>query len=94
MFCFDKRWAEFEGIQEVVNLAWQQEVLGSPMYKVAAKIKATRIALLQWKRQLTTNSAKDIERLNRELFNMEDQGPERDWGRWNRVKEVLDRAYI
>lgn len=42
-FYFDKRWGEKPGVEEMVRKAWEAESIGSPMFKVASKIKRCRM---------------------------------------------------
>lgn len=38
-FYFDKRWVKKTGIEDIVKTAWDSECDGSPMLRVASKIK-------------------------------------------------------
>lgn len=38
-FYFDKRWIDKPGVEEIIKKTWELECIGSPMFKVACKIK-------------------------------------------------------
>lgn len=48
-FYFDKRWLQREGVQQMVERAWNKEEQGSRMFKITKKIKNCRIELLKWR---------------------------------------------
>lgn len=38
-FYFNKRWIGKPGVEKVIRDAWESKCIGSPMFKVASKIK-------------------------------------------------------
>lgn len=46
-FYFDQRWLLKNGIEEVIREAWKPNCIGSPMFKVAYKIKRCRLTTLR-----------------------------------------------
>ena len=55
-FYFDKRWIQKEGIQQVIEKAWNKEEQGTKMFRVIRKVKNFRIDLLKWKNTFQANS--------------------------------------
>lgn len=49
-FFFDKTWTEKPEVEEVVRATWEPDCIGSPMFKVAYKIKKYRLELIKWDR--------------------------------------------
>ncbi|CAI9098987.1 OLC1v1035730C1 [Oldenlandia corymbosa var. corymbosa] len=77
-FCFDRRWLNKEGIKEAVEKAWNSYCEGSPMHKVAAKIKLCRMELLKWSRGQALNSEKAIRSITQEMDQMKSQESEKE----------------
>lgn len=75
------------GVEEVVRQAWEANVIGSPMFQVAERIKRCRLALLQWNGQQMSTSAARIQELKVEMESLGDEAGLRDWVRWNLLKE-------
>lgn len=85
-FYFDQRWVTKDGIEEVIREAWEPNCIGSPMFKVAYKIKRCRLALLRWDKQSQGNSAVKIQKLKEELKTLRELEGQRDWERWFLLK--------
>lgn len=68
--------------------AWESDVEGSDMYKLAMRIKICRIELLRWSMNYQTNSAKRIEQLKKELDELKEMGSDREWKVWTEKKVV------
>lgn len=92
-FSFDKRWIRKEGVEEVIHEVWKCECYGTPMFKVASKIKKYRMALLKWNKQQMSNSAIRISQLKKELDALRDKKGQRDWEQWHVLKSQLDSVY-
>lgn len=92
-FYFDKRWLGQTGVEKVIKSAWEPDCIGSPMYKVAYKIKRCRMALIRWSKQVENNSAVKIQKLKEEMEMLRDRGQQRDWEAWDKLKGQLDIAY-
>lgn len=88
-FLLDKRWIDKPGVEEVVRTAWESDCFGSPMFRVAFKIKRCR----QWDRLQGHNSAAKIQKLKEEMEELKKQEGRRDWVKWTELKTQLDRAY-
>lgn len=66
-FYFDKRWISKPRIEDIMKKAWDRECIGSPMFKVACKIKRYRMDLLKCNRKSQNNSAARIQKLKEEM---------------------------
>uniref|UniRef100_A0A2N9FI47 CCHC-type domain-containing protein n=1 Tax=Fagus sylvatica TaxID=28930 RepID=A0A2N9FI47_FAGSY len=56
LFRFDHSWVRELGCEETIKMAWSCPVSGTPMFRVAQKIKNCRMQLLQWnKTQMRIN---------------------------------------
>lgn len=62
-FFFDRRWINKPSIEEVVKQAWNETVIGSPMFQVAERIKRCRLALLKWDGKYMSNYVDRIKEL-------------------------------
>ncbi|XP_071924745.1 uncharacterized protein [Coffea arabica] len=66
-FFFNKRWLQKDGVQQVVEKAWNKEEQGSKMFKVTRKIRNCRIELLKWRNSFQANSRSKINALKKDL---------------------------
>ncbi|XP_027095016.2 uncharacterized protein [Coffea arabica] len=66
-FFFDKRWLHKEGVQQVVEQAWQKDEPGSRMFKITRKIRNCRIELLKWRNTFQANSKRKIVEVRKRL---------------------------
>ena len=64
-FFFDKRWFKKEGVEQVIKKAWEEEQIGSNMYKVHKKVANCRRALLKWRNNFQGNARKKIDNLKK-----------------------------
>ena len=80
-FYFDKIWLHREGVQQVIEKAWNKEEQGLRMFKITKKIKNCRIELLKWKDTFQANSRSRITDLKKELERIKDSGFENRKGK-------------
>lgn len=66
-FAFDRKWLQYEEVNQVVNQAWNTRQQGSKSFKVTKKIKECRMALLTWNKLLNGNAKEDINRIKGEI---------------------------
>lgn len=66
------------GIEDIVKKAWEIECEGSPMFKVAAKIKMCRLGIQKWSRQQHGNAVRRIQAIKEEMEILKEQGGQRD----------------
>lgn len=72
-FRFVNYWADWEGFDEVVDLAWSKEVKGNPLYIFVKKLENAKRALKSWAKEkaniptLLVNNRKKYEVVCREL---------------------------
>nr|XP_027100870.1 uncharacterized protein LOC113719906 [Coffea arabica] len=92
-FYFDKRWLHKEGIQEVVEQAWNKEEHGSKMFKVTRKIRNCRIELLKWRNKVQSNSRSKINDLKQELDRVRNSDSDKRNGEVRELKKQLAEAY-
>lgn len=92
-FCFDSRILEKPGTVEAIAQAWNKPQNGSPMFQVSARIKECRVALLKCKEAWNLNSATTIRDVKLKMEVMQQQGGQRDWNEWKRLKHKLSIAY-
>lgn len=63
------------------------------MFQVSQKIKRCWYALLKWNSQQESNSALRIQQLQEIMSQLQEDGGQRDWEQWHRLKEQLGDAY-
>ncbi|XP_071924940.1 uncharacterized protein [Coffea arabica] len=78
-FYFDKRWLHKEGIQKVVEQAWNKEEHG--------------IELLKWRNEVQSNSRSKINDLKQELDRVRNSGLDKRNGELKEIKKQLAEAY-
>ena len=66
-FLFDRRWLKKEGLEHVIKQAWEEDQIGSRLYKVHRKIATCRIAILKWRNNFQGNARKNIEKVKKQL---------------------------
>lgn len=81
------------GIKDIVKKAWETECEGSTMFKVAAKIKMYRLGIQKWSRQQHGNAVRRIQAIKEKMEILKEQGGQRDWERWNKLREQLESTY-
>lgn len=59
-FKYCKLWSRQEGYKEVVEEAWNSQVLGNPQFKTMGKLKAVKLALKDWKSALSVETTVKI----------------------------------
>ena len=92
-FYFDKRWLQKEGIQQVVEQAWNREEQGSKLFKVTRKIRNCRIELLKWRNNVQANSRSKIEGLKQDLEKTRNAGLANKKEELQDLKRQLANAY-
>ncbi|CAA0837913.1 Unknown protein, partial [Striga hermonthica] len=92
-FSFDKRWLRIDGCAETVKKAWSNHHLGTPLFILKEKVKCTRIALLQWSSQFRKQRLGRINDLTAQLEALNDEGRNKDWDAWDRIKRDLNEAH-
>lgn len=81
------------GIEEVVRKTWEIDCEGSVMFKVAVKIKNCRVELFKWSMPQQGNAVKEIKRIQGQMDRLKEEGGQRDWKFWNKLKTLLNEAY-
>ena len=90
---FNKRWLQREGVQQVIEKAWNKEEQGSRVFKITKKIKNCRIELLKWRNTFQANSRSRITDLKKELERVRDSGSNNRKGKLTDIKDQLKTAY-
>lgn len=72
-FYFDERRIGKPGVKKVIRDAWESKCIGSPMFKVASKIKRCKMKLIKWNRQQESKSAIRINNIKKELDELKDK---------------------
>ncbi|CAL1366863.1 unnamed protein product [Linum trigynum] len=67
LFRFDARWAENPEVRAMVQYVWQEELQGTPMFRLWERLKKLRHLLYDWSRAGTTNSLRNIKTLQAEV---------------------------
>lgn len=62
----------------MVRTAWEPECIGSPMFRVAFKIKRYMMELIKWDRLKENNLAVKIQNLKEEMEEIRDMDGQRD----------------
>ncbi|XP_072084677.1 uncharacterized protein [Arachis hypogaea] len=57
-FQFQEKWCAVEDVRKIVQEAWRIEIEGSPMYKLAQKLKYCRHQIVAWQRSSKSNFKK------------------------------------
>lgn len=78
---FYSRWANMNGVEDLVKEAWGTSVQGSRMFRVQQKLKLCKIRFLEWRKTHNNNSRAEIDRIQREMVAMQKQEGSRDWTR-------------
>ncbi|CAA0831590.1 Unknown protein, partial [Striga hermonthica] len=92
-FTFDKRWLEIDGCAEIVKKAWSTHHQGTPLFILKEKVKCTRIALLHWSSQFRKQRLGRINELTTQLEALNEEGRDKDWDAWDRIKRDLNEAH-
>lgn len=88
-FHFDNRRVNALGFEELIANTLRIPHRGHPMYQVSQKIKNCRLEFLEWKMNHSTNSAYEIKKLKQKMETLQNQGGDRDWSEWQRLKKKL-----
>ncbi|CAL1358706.1 unnamed protein product [Linum trigynum] len=67
LFRFDARWVDNPEVRAMVNYVWQEEIQGTPMFRLWERLKKLRHLLYDWSRAGTTNSLRNIKMLQAEI---------------------------
>jgi hypothetical protein len=71
LFRFENAWLQTEGLEDVIRVACNEPQSGYLMYQVTQRIKACRVALLQWSKAKSRPTAKQIEKMNNLIGDLE-----------------------
>ncbi|CAL1375270.1 unnamed protein product [Linum trigynum] len=93
LFRFDARWAENPEVRAMVSYVWQEEVHGSPMFRLWTRLKRLRHLLYDWSRAGTTNSLRNIKSLQTEIDRVRQQVPI-DWDTVKTLETELNRQWV
>lgn len=66
-FQFEEMWLQEGSCEDTVAMAWSIQRKGSPLTRVCDKIKATRVALLEWQRTSFGNAKTEIAKVRDKL---------------------------
>lgn len=92
-FTFDRKWLQYEEVDQVVSQAWNTRQQGSKSFKVTKKIKVCRMALLTWNKKLNGNAKEEINRIKGEIERAK-QSPNGSGGQEIAIKlKELEAAY-
>ncbi|XP_071902886.1 uncharacterized protein [Coffea arabica] len=92
-FFFDKRWLHKEGVQQVVEQAWQRDEPGSRMFKITRKIRNCRIELLKWRNTFAANSKRKIAEVKERLEALSSSEAPSKKEKRTELKHQLKEAY-
>ncbi|CAL1378948.1 unnamed protein product [Linum trigynum] len=67
LFRFDARWADNPQVRAMVAYVWQENIEGTPMFRLWERLKKLRHLLYDWSRAGTTNSLRNIRTLQAEI---------------------------
>ncbi|BBH01897.1 hypothetical protein Prudu_012301, partial [Prunus dulcis] len=68
-----QQWVQHANCENIIRSAWNTSVVGTPMFIVVEKIKATRVKLLKWKRGEFNGTNMDIARVRAKLNDLMNQ---------------------
>ncbi|XP_016172584.1 uncharacterized protein LOC107614975 [Arachis ipaensis] len=77
-FRFQERWCDKEEVSNIVKHAWDLEVVGSSMFKLATKLKHCRHKLYEWQKSADSNSKQQIRRVQGKLEEEKEKGAAAD----------------
>ncbi|CAL1403199.1 unnamed protein product [Linum trigynum] len=92
LFRFDARWADNPEVRAMVNYVWQEEVQGTPMFRLWERLKRLRHLLYDWVRAGTTNSLRNIKTLQAEIERVKLIHPI-DWNAVRTLEIELNRQW-
>ncbi|CAL1387823.1 unnamed protein product [Linum trigynum] len=75
---FDACWEDNPEVRAMVNYVWQEEVQGTPVFRLWERLKKLRHLLYDWSRAGTTNSLRNIKTLQAEIDRIKSIHPV-DW---------------
>lgn len=78
-FIFENRWTKMQETEEMIKDVWDQQKIGSRMFKVQQKLKCCKQKFIKWRKEENGNSRKEIELIQRKMDSMQTRGGERDW---------------
>lgn len=78
---------------DVIQDGWNVDVEGSRMFKLHKRVKHCRERLLEWRKKENTNSKIQIENIRGQMARMQDEGGQREWDSWYKLRTQLDEAY-
>ncbi|CAL1378706.1 unnamed protein product [Linum trigynum] len=92
LFRFDARWAENPEVRAMVVYVWDEEVEGSPMYRLWTRLKRLRHLLYDWSRAGMTNSLRNINTLQAEIDRIKQVSPI-NWDEVRLLESELSRQW-
>ncbi|CAL1374793.1 unnamed protein product [Linum trigynum] len=92
LFRFDARWADNPEVRAMVTYTWQEEIQGTPMFRLWERLKKLRHLLYDWSRAGTTNSLRNIRALQAEIEQIRTLSPI-DWDRIRELEIELNRQW-
>ncbi|XP_016168259.1 uncharacterized protein LOC107610771 [Arachis ipaensis] len=66
-FRFQERWCDKKEVSRVVKHAWDLEVVGSLIFRLAVKLKHCRHKLFEWQKSAASNSKQQIQSVQGKL---------------------------
>ncbi|CAN1279753.1 Uncharacterized mitochondrial protein AtMg00310 [Linum perenne] len=94
LFRFDCRWVENPEVTLLIQHTWSQPCRdGSPMFRLADKLKSLRHTLFDWCRGGTSNSARLLQDIDRALT-IEYSIPARNWDEIRRLESLRSQVRL
>ncbi|CAL1353408.1 unnamed protein product [Linum trigynum] len=92
LFRFDARWADNPEVRAMVQYVWQEEIQGTPMFRLWERLKKLRHLLYDWSRAGTTSSLRNIKTLQDEVDRIKSIHPV-DWDEVRVLETELSRQW-
>ncbi|WOK94055.1 hypothetical protein Cni_G02757 [Canna indica] len=91
-FKFDKCWLTNTTIASLVEATWNVSHCGSPQFCIHCKLKAIRLAILNWLKVNKLNSRSRVDTLQMQLLSLSSQHDENSFHQRKEVKQELRKA--
>ncbi|CAL1396882.1 unnamed protein product [Linum trigynum] len=92
LFRFDARWADNLEVRAMVNYVWQEEIQGTPMFRLWERLKKLLHLLYDWSRAGTTNSLRNIKTLQAKIDRIKSIHPV-DWDEIRALETELSHQW-
>ncbi|CAL1400647.1 unnamed protein product [Linum trigynum] len=92
LFRFDARWADNPEVKAMVSYIWQEDIQGTPMFRLWERLKKLRHLLYDWSRAGTTNFLRNIRTLQSEIERLKLMHPI-DWDAVRCLEAELTRQW-